>query len=75
MAVRKTWDSKFKAGETAPDFEVVLHDKSVLSSKSLKGKPVVLFFYNTDGTETCTREACNMRDNYKELIDAIFSRF
>ncbi len=70
MAVRKTWESKFKAGDTAPDFEVVLHDGSLVNSQSLKGTPIVLFFYNTDGTETCTREACNIRDNYKELIDA-----
>ncbi len=70
MAVRKTWKSKFNVGDTAPDFKTDLHDGSVLDSDSLKGSPVVLFFYNTDGTETCTREACNIRDNYKQLLKA-----
>ena len=75
MAVRKTWESKFKAGDTAPDFETVLHDGSLLDSQTLKGTPVVLFFYNTDGTETCTREACNIRDNYKQLLEAGYQVF
>jgi peroxiredoxin Q/BCP len=75
MAVRKTWESKFKAGDIAPHFETTLHDGTVLDSKSLKGTPVVLFFYNTDGTETCTREACNIRDNYQLIQDAGYRTF
>ena len=51
----------------APEFEAKLDDNSVISSKALKGKPLVLFFYNHDGTETCTVEACNLRDNYRTL--------
>jgi len=70
MAARKTWASKFKAGDTAPEFKTILHDGSLLDSNSLQGTPVVLFFYNTDGTETCTREACNVRDHYSELLNA-----
>jgi len=75
MAVRKTWASKYKAGDAAPEFDTILQDGSQLSSQSLKGTPVILFFYNTDGTETCTREACNIRDNYKELLDAGYKVF
>jgi thioredoxin-dependent peroxiredoxin len=75
MAVRKTWESKFKVGDAAPEFQAILHDGSLLDSQSLKGNLVVLFFYNTDGTETCTREACNIRDNYKQLVDAGYHVF
>jgi len=54
----------------APEFEVLLDDGTTRTSKSFKGQSLVLFFYNHDGTETCTVEACNMRDNYKALIKA-----
>ncbi|RLD20760.1 MAG: peroxiredoxin [Bacteroidetes bacterium] len=75
MAVRKTWESKYKTGDTAPDFKTILHDGSSLDSQSLRGTPVILFFYNTDGTETCTREACNIRDNYQQLLAAGYQVF
>ena len=67
MAHRTTWTSKWKPGMRAPEFTAVLEDNSVISSKDLKGSPLVLFFYNHDGTETCTVEACNLRDNYRSL--------
>ena len=67
MAHRATWTSKWKVGMKAPEFKTTLDDGSEISSSSLKGKPLVLFFYNHDGTETCTIEACNIRDNYSKL--------
>jgi peroxiredoxin Q/BCP len=70
MAYRKTWTSKWKPGMKAPDFEVLVDDGTTLDSKELKGQPLVLFFYNHDGTETCTVEACNIRDHYKSLTKA-----
>ena len=75
MAVRKTWESKFKVGQVAPEFNTTLHNGAILDSHTLKGKPVILFFYNTDGTETCTKEACNIRDNYKALTEAGYQVF
>jgi peroxiredoxin Q/BCP len=68
MVYRATWTSRLKPGMKAPEFEAILDDGSTVSSKALKGKPLVLFFYNHDGTETCTVEACNLRDNYQKLI-------
>lgn len=62
--------SRFKAGQKAPDFDVLLDDGQIISSKSLKGKPYILFFYNHDGSETCTKEACNIRDHYTALTAA-----
>lgn len=32
-----------------------------------RGKKVVLYFYPKDMTPGCTLEACNLRDNYKQL--------
>lgn len=70
MAARKTWESNLKEGQKAPEFTTTLDDGSTLKSSDLKGERVVLFFYNHDGTETCTKEACNLRDNYPRLKKA-----
>ena len=75
MAARTTWTSKLKVGQAAPAFSTILHDGSTLTSDDLKGSRVVLFFYNTDGTPTCTKEACNIRDNYSSLLDAGYKVF
>jgi len=34
---------------------------------SLRGKPVVLYFYPKDDTPGCTRQACGIRDVYGEF--------
>ena len=34
------------------------------------GKSVALYFYPKDMTSGCTAQACNLRDNYHELLDA-----
>ena len=72
---RATWTSKLKAGDKVPTFEVELQDGSKISDKSLSGTPYVLFFYPKDNTPTCTKEACNMRDNYSDLTKAGYKVF
>ena len=52
----------FKKTQTAPDQDGKIH-----SLKDYKGKKVVIFFYPEDDTETCTIEACNLRDNFSAL--------
>ena len=49
-------------GARAPAFTLPTHDGGKLSLASLKGKPVVLYFYPKDDTPGCTREACGFRD-------------
>jgi thioredoxin-dependent peroxiredoxin len=44
-------------GHKAPDFTLPGDDGSALSLSALAGKPVVLYFYPQDDTETCTAEA------------------
>ena len=41
----------------------------MISLKDYQGKKLVLFFYPKDNTPGCTKEACNLRDNYKALTD------
>lgn len=58
---------QLKPGDTAPDFEVKNQKGKTVKLSDFRGKKVVLFFYPEDNTPTCTVEACNLRDNYKEL--------
>lgn len=51
------------AGEMAPDFTATTDADTELTLSSLRGKPVVLFFYPKDDTEGCTKEACSFRDD------------
>ena len=49
-------------GTKAPDFTLLTHDGTKLKLSSLRGRPVVLYFYPKDDTPGCTREACGFRD-------------
>lgn len=73
--MRRTWTSRWKVGQKAPSFEAMLHDGTIISSAQLKGKKYILFFYNHDGSETCTKEACNIRDHYATLSKNGFTIF
>ncbi len=49
-------------GELAPDFTLPTDSGEELTLSSLRGRPVVLFFYPKDDTSGCTVEACEFRD-------------
>jgi peroxiredoxin Q/BCP len=55
-------------GDAAPDFTAKNQNGENISLSDYKGKKVVLYFYPKDDTSGCTAEACNLRDNYDELI-------
>lgn len=65
--MRRTWTSRWKPGQKAPSFKAIVQDGSEISTDHLTGKKYILFFYNHDGSETCTKEACNIRDHYRLL--------
>ena len=46
-----------EVGDKAPDFTLATHDGTKLKLSSLKGAPVVLYFYPKDDTPGCTTEA------------------
>ena len=73
--MRRTWTSRLKPGQTSPTFKALLHDGTEITSASLAGKRVILFFYNHDGSETCTNEAVNIRDHYQLLMQKGFTVF
>ena len=51
-----------EVGSKAPDFTLPTHNGTKLKLSSLKGTPVVLYFYPKDDTPGCTKEACGFRD-------------
>ena len=60
------------AGDKAPDFSGNDALGNTISLSDFKGKKLILYFYPKDNTPGCTAEACNLRDNEKELQDKGF---
>lgn len=54
-------------GVKAPNFECQNQNNQTVKLSDYLGQKVVLYFYPKDNTPTCTEEACNLRDNYKQL--------
>lgn len=59
-----------EVGMPAPPFEGINQEGKHIRLSDLRGKKVVLYFYPKDDTPGCTKEACNMRDNYEALQKA-----
>lgn len=53
--------------QKAPDFEAKNQQGEIVNLAQYKGKKLVLYFYPKDDTPGCTKEACNLRDNYTDL--------
>ena len=53
-------------GDEAPDFELEDQDGEPVRLSSLRGSPVVLYFYPKADTPGCTTQACGIRDRSDE---------
>jgi len=65
--------TQLKEGAVAPMFKGKDQDGKWVSLDDFKGKKVVLYFYPKDDTPGCTAEACNLRDNYNDLLSRGFA--
>lgn len=54
-------------GNKIYNFKGLDQNGNAIAYKDFKGKKLVLYFYPQDLTETCTIQACNIRDNYAQL--------
>ena len=54
------------AGDEAPDFELLDQDGEPVRLSSLRGSPVVLYFYPKADTPGCTTQACGIRDRHAD---------
>ncbi len=57
-------------GAPAPDFELPDQDGEPLRLSSLRGRPVVLYFYPRADTPGCTKQACSIRDREADYAAA-----
>jgi peroxiredoxin Q/BCP len=64
---------QLKEGVRAPLFKGKDQDGKWVGLEDFKGKKVILYFYPKDDTPGCTTEACNLRDNYDDLLSRGFA--
>ncbi len=57
-------------GTPAPDFTARTGDGETVSLADHRGRWVLLYFYPKDDTPGCTKQACNLRDNFGALGEA-----
>jgi glutaredoxin-dependent peroxiredoxin len=58
-----------KVGDKAPDFKLPTVDRSEVSLSQFKGKKVVIFFFPMAWTGVCTKEMCQVQENYNDYQD------
>lgn len=58
-----------KIGDQAPTFSIKNEHGNLVNLSDYTGKKVVIYFYPKDNTPGCTAQACNIRDNYKAILD------
>ena len=56
-----------KVGDKVPEFSAKDQDGNTINLSDYNGKKLIVFFYPKASTPDCTVEACNLRDNFKEL--------
>ena len=56
-----------QVGDKVQGFVSKDQDGNTISLADYSGKKLIVFFYPKASTPGCTAEACNLRDNYKEL--------
>ena len=64
-----------KVGELAPDFELRDDAGQAHRLSRRRGQHTVVYFYPTDDTPGCTKEACSFRDNdaaFKEAVTEVW---
>lgn len=54
-------------GQPAPDFALESDTGETVRLSDLRGHPVVVYFYPKDETSGCTKQACDIRDNWGEF--------
>lgn len=60
-------NAMLEPGTPAPDFEGETQLGKPVRLSDYRGKKVALYFYPKDNTSGCTKQACNLRDEYSDL--------
>lgn len=70
MTQDDTEDTMIEEETRAPEFSLLTDAGETVSLASLRGKPVVLYFYPKDNTPGCTKQACGIRDAWSEFEES-----
>jgi peroxiredoxin Q/BCP len=57
-------------GDKAPAFSLQDADGNTVKLSDYKGRKVIVYFYPAASTPGCTKQACDFRDNLRELTKA-----
>lgn len=57
-------------GTKVPDLLGIDQNGNPVRRSDYPGRTIALYFYPKDSTSGCTAQACNLRDNYNELLQA-----
>ncbi len=60
----------YTTGDKVPDLLGLDQDGKEIRLSDFPDKKIALYFYPKDSTSGCTAQACNLRDNYQNLIAA-----
>lgn len=60
----------YTIGDLVPDVLGLDQNGNEVKRSDFPGKSIALYFYPKDMTSGCTAQACNLRDNYRQLLDA-----
>lgn len=59
-----------EVGDAAPQFSGTTQDGDTVNLSDYRGRKLALYFYPKDDTPGCTKQACNLRDGYQDLLNA-----
>ena len=65
-----TETARLQPGDKAPTFSLPDADGNKVSLSDYKGRKVIVYFYPAASTPGCTKQACDFRDNLKDLSGA-----
>lgn len=64
-----------KIGDQAPEFALLNQDGVLVDSKTLAGKPYVIYFYPKDSTSGCAKQAQTYSENLEKFTAAGYQVF
>lgn len=62
--------ARLQPGDTAPPFRLPDADGNPVSLADYRGRKVIVYFYPAALTPGCTKQACDFRDNLRDLDGA-----
>jgi thioredoxin-dependent peroxiredoxin len=65
-----TATTRLQVGEKAPAFRLEDADGNTVSLSDYRGRKLIVYFYPAAATPGCTKQACDFRDNLRDLNNA-----